>query len=381
MPATAVREPVFVSGNMIIDVVPPSLLRSIYDERESHKEIVAGSHFECLRVRNPDDTIWILITNSEHGATLPIDRDTVIDQRKELNALLFDGWGSLAPWLPRDFHVSRFMLLLDVVTRANMLKLNTSSPGDVIQAYVDNTRAAYSRFVSAFLDRFPPLTSISSTIESQDYSLLRHFSLLYTIEINELLELHKHRPNGYLTVVDEATCSGFFITTCASVLPQQVLARTRFLGTDLKMTDMVYGMEAARQYLIDVTWQLTDINDPDHPTKLRSFNNGCPIDLLVLNHILEHLDCYTPDEYVLQWLMATQTLIISVPFESNYQTSISSHVRQFDEISLLALGACVVETSGQQIVCDTRFVSCGLLIFRHVSEEHENRIEVKSHAC
>ncbi|MBN1428964.1 MAG: hypothetical protein JXB07_11310 [Anaerolineae bacterium] len=381
MHAPVIQEPICTHDNVAIDVVLPEQLYAIYENHASPKELISGIYFECLRVSHPDDTDWILIANSRYGATLPIDRDTVIDQRKELNVLLFDGLDDIAPVLPGNSNPDRFTLLLNIVTRANMLKLNTTATSDVLQAYFDNTQAAYTRYVSEFLKQLPPLTSISSTIESPGYSLLKHFSLLYAIEINELLDIYSRKPNGYLTVVDEATCTGFFITTCVSVLPRHVLDRTRFLGVDLKLTDMVYGMEAVSRYSVDVAWQLADINAPDHTARLRSFNNGHPIDLLVLNHVLEHLDAHAPDEYIMALLKAAQTLIISVPFESDYRTSISSHIRQFDQDSLLALGKSIEEASSRQVTCDIRFIGCGLLIFHRETQENESIIEVTRHAC
>jgi hypothetical protein len=277
----------------------------------------------------------------------------------------------------QDLQVDHFSLLLDIVTRANMLKMNTVLPEDALRAYFENSQAAYTQYVSEFLEQPPALSSIPCAVSLPDYSPLKHFSLLYTIEINELLNLHKAKPDGYLTVVDEATGAGFFIMTCASVLPRHVLARTRFLGTSLELADMSYAMLAARQYPIEVAWLLADINAPDHATRLRSFNNGNHVDLLVLNHVIEHLGKYSAEEYILEWLKTTQTLIISVPFEDADEISISPHVRQFNRDSLLALGTVVERISHSSITSDGRFADAGLLIFRHL----ETTIEAKSRVC
>jgi len=364
---------------MVIGVTQSEQLHVLYEKHEWRKKLTSGLHFNFLQLSYPDNLIQVLIAHTDYGSASPIDRDTVIDQRKELNAFLLSGSDDLTPLMASSKHIERFNLLLDIVTQANMLKLNTTSPDAVLRSYFENSQAAYTQTVGAFLRRLPSPDTISCQIGSEGYSLIRHFSLLYAVEINELLDIHREKPNGYLTVIDEAAGAGFFIITCASVLPQQVLARTRFLGTDVKLADIIYGMEAARRYPIEAAWQLTDINASNHAAKLRSFNNGGPVNLLVLNHVLEHLGEYAAEEYILEWLRAAQTLIISVPFEDDYETSISSHVRQFDEASLLALGVSVERASHQQIVSDGRFAGCGLLIFRHITAQQESSFEVDKH--
>ena len=320
----------------------------------------------------------IFVANADVRLSEPIDRDNVWGQRRELHAMLLSG--------SEQGHQNGLdsLDILEIITRANMAKLGPwATREDVLRVYFENSQQRFEQTVETFLlvlsygegSEYDVHSYVPYNVSDSLYSHIIHFSWIYAVELKKLIEILEANPYREITVVDDATGFGHFIFSAAYVLrrmeesgklPPGTLERIHFIGTDYKLKDTQFAIEATPNYPgLSVTWKLEDIERPGHPDRLKQLNNGRSVDLMVVNHVLEHLEGRSPADYIVDWLGVAGALVVAVPLEDSLQESISLHTHEFTEVGLQALAEEVEEMTREATSTDTSNLQVGMLIFEH----------------
>jgi len=340
-----------------------------------------GEYFEFFRVIEPDGSTTVYISNGRKREAEPVERDTVWRQRKELSRYFFGigkyeshGTARENGQCVGDQH-EREQFILELVTRSNMLKLgNGASIEDVLHEFAVNSQAAFERAGDGLLRGRETYDIERYDVGADDYSHIKHFSWIYAMELELLQEILAEDTTREVVVVDEGTGFGHFILTARHVLRPDDLARLRFIGTDYKHKDMRFAMDAAAgPPNLKVDWRVEDIDAADHVERLLELVHGNAVDLLVANHILEHLDAKTPTDYLLAWLQAAHTLVVTVPLEDRLEDTISSHMEQFSVDDLATMGREIEQRTGGAVTADLSKIRGGMLVFRHSPTHQEIR--------
>lgn len=201
----------------------------------------------------------------------------------------------------------------------------------ILEAFHRNTQHLFDQRVLQFLEEpsgYDALAYARNGARHPGYKHTDHFSYLYSVQISHLLACLKSTDQS-IVVVDLACCGGSFILSAAKILEAKgLLNRVQFIGMDRTWQDMRFGRQMAQAIPgLQVQWHIDNLEDPTFAARLR----GWSADLIVANHILEHLpgDDIT-NRYIQDWLLACRySLSISVPLLDNLETSISDHVHEF----------------------------------------------------
>ena len=345
-----------------------------------------GDYFEVLKIEennNSGSEIIIYIANSETRLSEPIDRDSSWHKRQEINALLSYEDGIKALSAPE-----RKRVILEVVTRANMVKLgHEASLKDILREFFKNSQKKFEEmaelFVLDLLKEKKPDYDVSRYVDlnlsDPEYSHITHFSWIYAVELKQLVELLRAKKGRRLAVVDNGTGFGHFILTAAYVLhrleekrelPPGTLERIHFIGTCHKLKDMEFAIEASFDYPgLSVSWEVLDINSLTYSEEVRKINHEKPADLIVTNHVLEHLEAKSTIDYMLDWLQIGEISVVTVPLEDSLALSISSHTNEFGEDTLEALAGQIESMTESDIKSDLNYLNGGMLVLRHENLE------------
>ena len=381
-------------GDRAFEVVTLSDLERIANSNiNNHRR--KGDYFEFIKVEKGNQNgAVVYIANTDTKLSELIDRDNVWKQRQELNNLLFYESGNGYFIHEKLESPERESLLLNIVTRANVIKLGSAaSEKEVLYEFFKNSQQKFEKTVDIFLKALlrgkEPEYDLDRYLRygpsDPNYSHITHFSWIYAIELKRLIEILKSEPHRKITVVDDATGCGHFILTTAYILkhleqrgelPEGALNRIHFIGTDYKLRDVQFAAKAVSSYSgLSVSWVIEDIDKPGHADRLKKLNSGKPVDMIVNNHVLEHLNAKPAADYILEWLDATDVLFVSVPLEESLGHTVSAHTQEFTEGKLRTLVKETEEKGGGIVNADINYLQGGILRFRNISE---NRIISKS---
>jgi hypothetical protein len=203
---------------------------------------------------------------------------------------------------------------------------------DVMWAFTRNTQQRFDRVVESFLAGrtcYNPEAYSQRGPAHSAYSHIEHLGWIYHLEIKLVLRILEGDPSRTVTVVDLGTGAGHFaITLAEQLVARGLLDRTRIIGIDRELhRDMVYGIGVVRERGLAIEFLEDDVANPEFPDRLRRLRP----DVIVANHVLEHLEREIQNRYLQDWLLATQhAMFVSVPLKDNPRSSLSDHTDTFD---------------------------------------------------
>jgi chaperonin GroES len=223
-------------------------------------------------------------------------------------------------------------ITIDVVHNINKATLGPgATDDDTLRAFFVNTQAKFNEIVDSYQrgsDSYNLQLYADYGVRHLAYSHLRHFAWIYWKQLLQLQRILNGSPeNEDVVVVDLGTGGGNFILTAAYFLSDEELSRVSFIGIDKRDRDKRFGQEMAEQIQgLNVDWVEDDITDETFVNRLSTYN----ADLIVVNHVMEHLPGDMVD-YLSNWSKATtNTLMVSIPLGDDLDASISDHEHDFD---------------------------------------------------
>jgi len=347
------------ASELTVDVVSPSqfLERALKCEGSRKIEKV---FIQMLFLSDLEEKPHVLMSLTQKAALMLIDRDILWHERRELREMLLLG-------LSDHLHssVSGQRIFEWVVKAHGVLTNPPQNELAVMRSFYENSQLRFNRLVARDLKDNTAYPYQEYRLSSDSYSHLGHFSWIYAREI-ELLRIRLSESHAdEIALLDEGSGFGHFIMTCAAVLQPQELARIHFYGIDRKEQDTIFAVEESRRFPnLNVTWLIGDITAEDHQGRLATLHNGHPVDMIVANHILEHLE-FPPADKVWQWVqMSKSALAISVPLEDSLKSTLSDHANEFTVETLRSLGREIERRSHGAMVADSRYVEGGVLLFQ-----------------
>lgn len=332
-----------------------------------------GEQFDFNPVADATGAPTLYLRNSMKSLGDPIHRDSVWRQRQELKRYF-----TRRGWKPVDAdgleaceaghgHEGDDSVILAIVTRANRERLGgDAGVDDVLREFFINSQVGFEALTGALLQGDETYDPEAYEVGADQYSHIRHFGWIYAVEIRLLRRILAETPDREVVVIDAGTGFGHFVFTAARFLSHDERRRTRFVGTDHTTTDLKFAMDAAHAAPgLNVTWEIADIDGSDHVQRLKDASGGRFADLLVVNHVLEHLEARPAVDYVLDWLRVARTLVVTVPLEDRLENSVSAHRHEFCVDSLARLAAEVERRAGGLVTADLTDVRGGIVVFRH----------------
>lgn len=361
---------------VIVKVVALTELREKQNDYPEATHVM-DQYYEYLRIPSENQAHTIYIANSEASNDVLIERLSVWQMRKKLNAHLFSKDGSnadLASSINLDA-TAREQIILKIVTEANILRLGPgATEEDVLRAFFINSQKRFETTTQEFIDHPENYQLDDYDVGDENYDHVRHFSWIYAEQIREIKRLlDRHKDKKKLVIMDVGTGFGHFILTAAKLLSPEEMSRLKFIGMDYKLKDMRFAVkeiEKGDEYPnLEVEWHEGNVNDPNASINMMNMNGGAPVDLTVINHVLEHLDTKTIQEYVSDWARATRgTVSVTVPLEDSLGDTVSSHTEEFSVERLLSLGADLESATVNGVEFDGNSTRGGMMIFRWKDE-------------
>ena len=288
-----------------------------------------GRHYE-IAACTENGTSVILIKNAKPPSKEHIDRDDTWHRRIELASILpgmLDGKVELS--LAEIKHL--LPLSLRIPSYKEAISPNATTE-DVLRISFANTQQRFEQVVESYLTgelKYDLVAYSQQGVSHPDYNHIAHFGWIYAQQIELVSQILRAHPDRNITVVDLATGSGHFMLTLAKQLAEKKLsARVRLIGIDWSEHDMQFARErlAAEVYRIDFDFVKDDLECPGFADRLRRHRP----DVIVANHVIEHLPGEIQNRYLQDWLLAAKiALSISVPLEDDLGCSISQHVHQY----------------------------------------------------
>lgn len=264
--------------------------------------------------------------------------------------------------------------------------------GAIVRSIESDERQAWQLFYTNTLQRLavnaPPANSAAP---ARSYDFIENFGAIYQhtchlIDATELADTYSPIAGelaGY-TVLDVATCFGFFPCFLANTTSQLQQGRTprRIVGCDLNSALVNLARDYAwQQQFAHLEFVVADILTNDIAA-LQSRFQATTFDIVTAIHLLEHLEEVQMMRAIDNlWQFTGRRLIIAVPLEEVPDARFG-HLQTFDRDKLLAIGQHIAdnyhyyEYHGGWIVIDREEVSETPLEQRPMLELSEQRSSI-----
>lgn len=174
-------------------------------------------------------------------------------------------------------------------------------------------------------------------VNQPEYSHIEHFGWIYARQIAAIDLLLDRYPHRTLRVADLGTGCGHFLATLAGHLVRTGRERrVTLLGIDACRDRLDCSREALALFsTCDVELVRDDLVDTAFADRLRRLHP----DVVVANHVVEHLEGEVVNRYLQDWMLAARlALSVSVPLGDEPANSISEHTAAYTVDSVTRLG-------------------------------------------
>lgn len=213
--------------------------------------------------------------------------------------------------------------------------------GAIVRSIDSDERQAWHLFYTNTLQRLsqnaPP---VRCTELAKPYNFIENFGAIYQ-RICHLVDaippMGPLEARGY-TILDVATCFGFFPFFLANAANRLASTPTRIVGCDINPALVALARDYARQPQFNcIEFVMADILTSDSAALQRRFQ-AATFDVVTAIHLLEHLEAAQITRAVANlWQLTRQRLIIAVPLEELPDARFG-HLQTFNREKLLALG-------------------------------------------
>ena len=294
-----------------------------------------GERF-AVAARSESGHHTVLVANAARPHVSRIDRDDSWHRRLELATLLptvLNGALSESRMLlRRQVPVS---LLVPIYLEA--LPPGTAA-GGVRETLCTNTQQRFDVLVAAIHDgklQYDVEAYSRSGVEHSGYSHLAHFAWIYAQQVTLIEDLLRTYARRKLTIVDIGTgCGHFLLTLARHFVATGQVQRVRLVGIDDDHDGMSFARREFAQLAVDVEFVTADVAGVNFADALRRHRP----DVVIANHVLEHLPGEVKNRYLHDWLLAARlALSVSVPLGDDPDTSISEHVAAYTVADVVEL--------------------------------------------
>lgn len=206
--------------------------------------------------------------------------------------------------------------------------------GAIVRSVDGDERHTWNLFYTNTLQRMFRHAPADTNVAPDDF--IGTFGAIY----RHACHLIADAPEAH-TVLDVATCFGFFSFFLSGTTSQRTGGPDRIVGCDLNPALMHLASDYARQQQIDhVEFVVANILAHDI-TFLHASFQAASFDVVTAIHLLEHLEESQMAQAINNlWQLTRQRLIIAVPLEEVPDARFG-HVQAFDRDKLLALGQAI----------------------------------------
>ena len=336
-------------GGREVSLVPPRRFDALAGRFE---RVAAGTRYR-VGTHRLGGIEFVTVANTVSPPADKIDRDDAWHRRRELAGLLTHvlpcaDAADLAP-IRRDLPVS--LLAPSGTWRRSRLAPRRRMSG--IPSSRRPCGGSRPRSTCTPREQAPmtPATYARHGVDHDAYSHVAHFASIYAHEIAliERLLLHDY-PSDVLTVADLGVGCGHFLLTLARVLTRHGCERrVRLIGIDVAEAPMGQAATALRDVPgVQATFLRLDVTWSDFADRLRQLRP----DVVVANHLLEHLAGPVTERYLNDWLLAARrALCVSVPLGDDPRSSISEHLEVYTPASVMAMAQSMELRSGLAARC------------------------------
>lgn len=351
-----------------------------------------GDFFYCADLKINKNTTEIFVTNSSLGRFSDIERDSFWQQRREITEVLSE---YLDESIFQSDNISKDQFIRSIITQCNILKTPAGTLNQTMQEFLSISQKNIEEHIDALNTRetkYDFQKYAKHGVNFEEYSHCLHFGFIYQQQINWVKKLLASFPGDKLMVIDDAAGSGHFLLALAKTLEVFDESRLAVVGTDIKDVDISFAIttfkngkypDLPRQWLVGPEFDVTATGY--HRRMLEKTSGLIKIPhrkMLVLNHVIEHLNGVDPAEYIAGRLEGTDVMSVSIPLHDPPETSLSSHCCEYipgslggyrrisadipmneRKVGLQDLASHVLELAGENFDCDLSAANAGLLFF------------------
>ena len=284
-----------------------------------------------------------------------IERDSVWNQRRELLGLIRAEHPQIDGIAPNP----RCALILRLVTVLNQMVLHDASVSDVLSAYVVNSHKTDVLTLRALLDSDDALPE-EGFPTNDTHIPSAQFGWIYARQIG-LIRAATPPQGGPVTVVDVGAGAGYFSHAVSAVLQEPTV---RFLNIDRNIRDnsLLSALTSTGPHQVDSV-EADVTSDPFEGVVQTAIPWG-RADVLVANHLLEHLRDAQPVHWITRWLRIASVVSVSVPLWDRLETTVSDHHEVYTPERLRQIAEAVCD-SHPGVRVDTGDLRAGMLTFFH----------------
>ncbi|MCK5491611.1 MAG: methyltransferase domain-containing protein, partial [Candidatus Omnitrophica bacterium] len=259
-------------------------------------------------------------------------------------------------------------LILDILSLPNRLVIGEGTTDeDIRMVLLENSQREFEKQTELYLAGRELYVGSENELSSMDYSHIKLFAYIYAEEINEVLEVLKERPKEIISILDIGVGFGNLFFTILSMVPESDKHRIRFVGIDYKDTDMKLAQEYAEKNGINsITFALGNVEEDDWKDQMLKLNNNEPYNIVISNHVLEHLDtAISTEAHILNWSEIVKDMVtVAVPIEDEETGEISEHTVHFTEDKVAELAKTINNMTENEIGYRCKSLNEGILVLR-----------------
>ncbi|MGE5307515.1 MAG: class I SAM-dependent methyltransferase, partial [Deltaproteobacteria bacterium] len=297
-------------------------LADMIDWETALAKIDQYKYFFVFPIKNPENLLYIT-GNFDLNS---LERDSSLRMRLELRKILERS-------MQKELGPADNGLVLELLKQiqSRLGGPEGISEPQLLFILLRNTQRNFDAWIKSY-GLGTPYIPEENRIGSEDYSHTRLFAYIYYQEIRELHRLLDAEPDKTISVLDLGTGMANVLFSIMQSLTPEERKRVKLFGIDGQERDMNIARKYGKERGYDITFRKVNVERPDWMQQTLLLNGGEKFDLVISNHVLEHLDpANPPDKYVREWLTLGKNLVVSVPMDEPEETfKLSGHQFRFD---------------------------------------------------
>lgn len=275
----------------------------------------------------------LLICNRSRPDRREIHRDDAWQRRVEL-------WNIVHPLLINPADDEAHQLPLELLGASYLEAFPAGATlQDTLAEFTRNTQQRIEEAVDGYLAetaQFDSVAYLQHGVLDPAYSHIGLFGYLYAAEIRWILRLLEELPQDRTLKVLDIGCGAchFLLTLSRCLRLRGLQDRVELVGLDSSDRDARFGVQISQEREWRTTFERFDLMAPDAADRLRRYR----ADILVLNHVLEHLPGPIENRWLHDLMLAARVgLAVALPLNDPIAASLSKHSQEFTDADLWRL--------------------------------------------
>jgi len=305
---------------------------------------IVGQYYRFKVIKEKAKTT-VYISNQKMSSIDQIDRDDSWNRRKELTRFLE------AYLDEKKTNIQFKKMMLSILNRSYQESIDrVDDEIYLLELFYKNSQESFNKTIEEYakdIKKYDVNRYGMKGVIDEQYSHIQHFGWIYWQQIQLVLDA-LDKKEGKLKILDLGAGACSFILTAAHFLKKKnLLHKVTFVAVDRSERDMKFGKKMLSKFgNVEVEFVTDNVTSTGFANRLIRHEP----DIIISNHLLEHLSGDIKNLFLHDWLIAAKDILsISLPLKDKLEESLSDHVQYFDVNTIKSLAQSMELRSGYAV--------------------------------